>query len=193
MTTTGVSLDDIRMALENNNRNDGAGRISEGEEALVVRSIGATEDERDIGSLVVREADGQVLRVRDVANVRIGSLTRYGSVVRDGKDEAVEGIVVALRGADARMVVHGVEKKLDELQSSLPEGVKVEVFYNRSDLIEKAVGTVTEALLIAVVLVIILLVVFLGDLRAALVVTLILPASALATFLLMRPSVCRRT
>jgi len=186
MTTTGVSLDDIRMALENNNRNDGAGRISEGEEALVVRSIGATEDESDIGSLVVREADGQVLRVRDVANVRVGSLTRYGSVVRDGKDEAVEGIVVALRGADARTVVHGVENKLEELQSSLPDGVKVEVFYNRSDLIEKAVGTVTEALLIAVVLVIILLVVFLGDLRAALVVTLILPASALATFLLMK-------
>ena len=186
MTTTGISLADIRATLENNNRNDGAGRISEGEEALVVRSIGATETENDIGSLVVREVDGQVLRIRDVASVRTGSLTRYGSVTRDGAGEAVEGIVVALRGADARTVVSGVEKKLEELQTSLPEGVKIEVFYNRSDLIEKAVWTVTEALLIAAALVVVLLVIFLGDLRAALVVTLILPASALATFLLMK-------
>ena len=186
MATTGISLADIRTALENNNRNDGAGRISEGEEALVVRSVGATTDEADIGSLVVREMDGQVLRIQDVASVRLGSLTRYGSVTRDGTGEAVEGIVVALRGADARTVISGVEEKLAELAPSLPEGVSVEVFYNRSDLIEKAVWTVTEALLIAVALVIILLVVFLGDLRAALVVTLILPTSALATFLLMK-------
>lgn len=186
MVTTGISLDDIRTALENNNRNDGAGRLSEGEEALVVRSIGAAETEGDIGSLVVREAGGQVLRIRDIAVVRLGSLTRYGSVTRDGTGEAVEGIVVALRGADARTVVGGVETKLEELQSSLPDGVKIEVFYNRSDLIEKAVWTVTEALLIAVALVVVLLVVFLGDLRAALVVTMILPASALATFLLMK-------
>ncbi len=186
MTTTGISLADIRTALENNNRNDGAGRVSEGEEALVVRSVGATENEQHIGSLVVREMDGQVLRIRDVANVRLGSLTRYGSVTRDGTGEAVEGIVVALRGADARTVVGGVEQKLEELKPSLPEGVSIEVFYNRSDLIEKAVWTVTEALLIAVALVVVLLVVFLGNLRAALVVTLILPASALATFLLMK-------
>lgn len=186
MAMAGISLDDIRTALENNNRNDGAGRMSEGEEALVVRSIGATENEKDIGALVIRETDGQVLRLRDIATVQLGSLTRYGSVTRDGTGEAVEGIVVALRGADARMVVKGVEDKLAELQSSLPEGVTIEVFYNRSDLIEKAVWTVTEALLIAVVLVIGLLIVFLGDWRAALVVTLILPASALATFLLMK-------
>jgi cobalt-zinc-cadmium resistance protein CzcA len=186
MAMAGVSLDDIRTALENNNRNDGAGRMSEGEEALVVRSTGATENEADIGALVIQESDGQVLRLRDIATVQLGSLTRYGSVTRDGTGEAVEGIVVALRGADARMVVKGVEDKLAELQSSLPEGVKIEVFYNRSDLIEKAVWTVTEALLIAVVLVIGLLIVFLGDWRAALVVTLILPASALATFLLMK-------
>ena len=186
MAMAGISLDDIRTVLQNNNRNDGAGRMSEGEEALVVRSIGATENEDDIGALVVREMDGQVLRLRDIATVQLDSLTRYGSVTRDGKSEAVEGIVVALRGADARTVVKGVEDKLAELQSSLPEGVSIEVFYNRSDLIEKAVWTVTEALLIAVALVIALLIVFLGDWRAALVVTLILPASALATFLLMK-------
>ena len=117
MAMAGVSLDDIRTALENNNRNDGAGRMSEGEEALVVRSTGATENEADIGALVIQESDGQVLRLRDIATVQLGSLTRYGSVTRDGTGEAVEGIVVALRGADARMVVKGVEDKLAELQS----------------------------------------------------------------------------
>lgn len=186
MTMAAISLADIQTALSKNNRNDGAGRISEGEEALVVRSVGATQTERDIGSLVVREDNGNVLRIRDVADVRIGSLTRYGSVTRDGTGEAVEGIVVALKGADARTVISGVEQKLEELQASLPEGVRIDVFYNRSDLIEKAVWTVTEALLIATALVVLLLIIFLGDLRAALVVTLILPASALATFLLMK-------
>jgi cobalt-zinc-cadmium resistance protein CzcA len=186
MTTAAISLADIQTALSQNNRNDGAGRISEGEEALVVRSLGATQTESDISSLVVREENGTVLRIRDVADVRLGSLTRYGSVTRDGTGEAVEGIVVALKGADARTVIGGVEDKLEALQAGLPEGVTIDVFYNRSDLIEKAIWTVTEALLIAAVLVVLLLIVFLGDLRAALVVTLVLPASALATFLLMK-------
>ncbi len=117
--------------------------------------------------------------------MKLGSLTRYGSVTRDGLGEAVEGIVVSLRGADARMVVEGVEQRLEELKPSLPEGVSIRVFYNRSDLINTAVGTVTQALVLAAVLVIMLLILFLGNWRAALVVTLILPFSALSTFLLM--------
>lgn len=186
MAAAGVRLSDLRSALESNNRNDGAGRISEGEEALVVRTVGAARTAADIGALVVREEAGRIIRISDVASVRMDALTRYGSVTRDGTGETVEGIVVALRGADARMVVAQVEDKLAELEATLPDGISVEVFYNRSDLIVKAVGTVTEALLIAVGLVILLLVLFLGDARAALVVSLILPAAMLATFMLMR-------
>jgi cobalt-zinc-cadmium resistance protein CzcA len=186
MAAAHVSLADLRQALEQNNRNDGAGRLAEGEETLVVRSLGAVSTVKDIEALVVRRAPSGVIRVGDVANVSIDSLTRYGSVTKDGAGEAVEGIVVALRGADARKVVAGVEERLKELSASLPEGVKVNVFYNRSDLIEKAVATVTEALLVAAALVIILLLLFLNNFRAALVVTLILPFSALASFLLMR-------
>lgn len=186
MSATGVNLVDLRTTLSVNNQNDGAGRVDEGEEALVVRSVGAAQSAEDIGALVVKQTDGRILRIKDIARVTEGSLTRYGSVLRDGEGEAVEGIVVGLRGADARGVIVAVEQKLDDLQSSLPEGTQIEVFYNRSSLIQKAVWTVSETLIIAVVLVIILLVLFLGDLRAALVVSLILPAAALATFLLMR-------
>ncbi|PQA86473.1 efflux RND transporter permease subunit [Hyphococcus luteus] len=186
MAAAGVSLDALRAALEQNNRNDGAGRLADGEETLVVRSLGAVDTAKDIETLVVRRAQTGVVRVGDVAGVTTDSLTRYGSVTKDGEGEAVEGIVVALRGADARKVVAGVEARLEELAAGFPEGVEVKAFYNRSDLIEKAVSTVTEALIIAVVLVIGLLLLFLNNLRAALVVTLILPFSALAAFLLMR-------
>ncbi|MFC2952686.1 efflux RND transporter permease subunit [Marinicaulis aureus] len=186
MAAAGVSLNNLRSALEQNNRNDGAGRLTDGEETLVVRSLGAVATADDIETLVVRRTGTGVVRVGDVANVTNESLTRYGSVTKDGEGEAVEGIVVALRGADGRKVVAGVEARLDELATSFPEGVEVKVFYNRSDLIEKAVSTVTEALVLAVLLVIGLLLLFLNNFRAALVVTLILPFSALAAFLLMQ-------
>lgn len=185
MAEVGVSMGDLTTAIARNNRNDGAGRFSMGEEALVVRSIGAVTGLDDIAGLVVAEKDGTTVRVSDVADVSIGALTRYGSVTKDGLGEAVQGIVVALRGADARMVVSGVEERLKELSDGFPEGVEAKVFYSRSDLINEAVSTVTQALIIASVLVIVLLLLFLNNFRAALVVTLILPFCALATFLLM--------
>ena len=130
--------------------------------------------------------DGGVIRVGDVATVRIGSLTRYGSVTKDGIGEAVQGLVLGLRGANARVVVEGVRAKLEDLKPQLPPGVTIQVFYDRSSLVERAVGTVSKALLEAIALVLILLLLFLGDWRAALVVALSLPFSALATFILMR-------
>ena len=186
MAAAGVSVSQLRDVLQANNRNDGAGRINDGEEALVVRSLGATESLEDIAALVVRSDVEAPVRVSDIAEVRIGSLTRYGSVTKDGEGEAVQGIVVALRGADARAVVSRVQARLADLEQSFPDGLRVVPFYDRSDLIERAVGTVSEALLIASALVVAILVLFLGNLRAALVVTLILPFSALMTFLLMQ-------
>jgi cobalt-zinc-cadmium resistance protein CzcA len=126
------------------------------------------------------------VRIADVATIRVGALTRYGAVTRNGEGEAVEGLVLGLRGANAQKVVQGVEAKLAELAPTLPAGVTTQVFYNRGDLVERAVRTVSKALGEAIVLVLILLVLFLGDLRAALTVALVLPLSALATFLLMR-------
>jgi cobalt-zinc-cadmium resistance protein CzcA len=186
MYARGVSINTLQEALLNNNRNGGAGRLSDGEGALLVRSEGGFRTIEDVKNTVLRTDMGMSVRVADVADVRIGSLTRYGAVTANGQDESVEGLVLGLRGANAQQVVKGVKEKLAEMAPSLPKDVKIQVFYDRGSLVERAVNTVTKALMEAVVLVLILLVLFLGNFRAALTIAFILPLSALFTFLLMR-------
>lgn len=185
MYARGITIDNLQQALLNNNRNGGAGRLSDGEGALLVRSEGGFKTLEDVQNTVLRSEMGMSVRVADVADVRIGSLTRYGAVTAMGKGETVEGLVLGLRGANAQQVVKGVRAKLDEMAPSLPKDVKIEVFYDRGSLVERAVNTVTKALQEAVVLVLVLLVLFLGNFRAALTIAFILPLSALFTFLLM--------
>ena len=186
MASRGISIEMLQKAVEANNRNGGAGRLTEGEEVLLVRVDGQVRTLDDLRNIVVSNRDGAMVRIGDVAEVRIGSITRYGAVTRNGEGEAVQGLVLGLRGANARDVVEGVRAKLNELAPTLPQGVKVNIFYDRGDLVSRAVGTVSRSLLEATLLVVVLLVLFLGDWRAALVVALTLPLSALATFLLMR-------
>lgn len=188
LARAGLTFGDLAAVIERNNRNDGAGRLSEGETAVIVRAEGALRSAADIAALVVTARDGVALSVGDVAEVAIDSVTRYGAVTRDGDGEAVQGLVVGLRGADAQAVVRAVRARLAELAPLLPAGVTLEVFYDRGTLIERAVGTVGRALVEASVLVVLLLLVFLGEFRAALVVALMLPLAALATFALMHLS-----
>lgn len=185
MYARGVSIDTLQQALMNNNRNGGAGRLSDGEGALLVRSEGGFKTIADVQNTVLRSEQGMSVKIADVAEVRIGSLTRYGAVTANGKDEQVEGLVLGLRGANAQQVVQGVKDKIAEMTPSLPKGVNIHVFYDRGSLVERAVNTVTKALQEAVVLVLILLVLFLGNFRAALTIAFILPLSALFTFLCM--------
>lgn len=182
----GVTLAQLESALVLGNRNDGAGRLNSGEEALIVRAEGAIHDLDDVRATVVRSAEGQVVRVGDLAEVRYGELTRYGAVTRDGQGETVEGLVLGLRGANARDVVSRVKQRIQDIAPSLPPGMKVVPFYDRSSLVDRAVQTVGKALLEAVILVMALLLAFLGNLRAAIVVAVMLPFSALGTFILMR-------
>jgi cobalt-zinc-cadmium resistance protein CzcA len=182
----GLSLNQLRTALQVNNSNDGAGRLDEGEETRIVRVQGALANANDIRNTVVANVRGTPVRISDVAQVSVDSSTRYGIVTANGKGEAVEGIVLGLRGANAQQVIHGVKARLAELEPRLPQGMTIKVFYDRSQLVERAVGTVLEALGEAVVLVIVMLLLFLGNWRAALVVAITLPLSALATFILMR-------
>jgi heavy metal efflux system protein len=186
MSAAGISLEQLGAAVTASNRNDGAGRLADGEEVLLVRSEGAIKTLDDLGAIVVGGDARQPVRVRDVAEVRYAALTRYGAVTRNGEGETVQGLVLGLRGANAREVVAAVKAKLDELAPALPAGVHIEVFYDRGQLVDRAVTTVSTALAHAVVLVMLMLVLFLGDLRAALTVALILPFAALATFVLMR-------
>lgn len=186
LAARGLSMAQLQTALETNNRNDGAGRLSDGDEALLVRAEGSIKDLQDVRNIVVTSPNNHPIRVSDVAQVRIGSLTRYGTVTQDGRGEAVEGLVLGLRGANAQKVVEGVRAKLAELAPSLPHGVTTHIFYDRGTLVQRAIGTVSHALGEAIVLVVLLLVLFLGNLRAALVVALTLPLAVLITFILMQ-------
>ncbi|MBA5638518.1 efflux RND transporter permease subunit [Duganella sp. LX20W] len=181
-----LSLSQLQAALENNNRNDGAGRLGAGEESLLVRSDGNIRTLDDVRAVSVAARDGMTVRVGDVATVRIGQLTRYGSVTQNGKGEAVEALVLAMRGANAQQVVNEVRDKLALIGKTLPAGTTIKTFYDRGNLVERAVGTVTSALGEATVLVVLLLYLFLGNLRSALVVACILPLAALGTFVLMQ-------
>ncbi|TCS70015.1 cobalt-zinc-cadmium resistance protein CzcA [Sulfuritortus calidifontis] len=186
MAARGVTLQELREAVMANNRNDGAGRLTEGEEVWLVRVEGAVRTLEELAAIVVKNVAGVPVRVADVAEVRLGQLTRYGGVTQNGRGEAVQGLVLGLKGANAQQVVAAVKQRLKEIAPSLPKGVEVRPFYDRSALVDRAVGTVARALLEATVLVLLLLFLFLGNVRAALAVALTLPLAALATFLLMR-------
>lgn len=182
MAARGITTAMLAEALSQNNRTDGAGRVRDGEEAMLVRVEGRITSLDDIRAIVVVAHPTGVVRVADVAEVRHGALARNGVVTRNGEGEAVWAIVLGLRGANARTVVDGAKAKLAEIQGQLPEGVRVEIFYDRNELIKKAVWTVQKVLLEAIVLVVVLLILFLGNLRAALVVSVSLPLAVLATF-----------
>jgi cobalt-zinc-cadmium resistance protein CzcA len=182
----GLSIADLEQALIRSNRNAGGDRINRGEEMLLVRTVGNLRSMDDIGGVTVAMRDGVPLLMRNVADVRLGSLTRYGAVTANGQGEAVTGLVLLRKGANSRTMVEGVKKELAQLQKSLPKGVRIIPFYDRTDLVTKAVLTVEKALGEAVVLVLLVLIIMLGNLRSALTVALILPLSVLFTFIMMR-------
>ena len=186
MAASGVTVTQLREAISANNRNDGAGRLGEGDEVLLVRSEGSVTSLDDLRAIVVPTKGGSVVRIGNLAEVKIGTVTRYGVVTQSGRGEAVQGLVLGLAGANAQKVVEGVRTKLEELKPTLPQGVQLDVFYDRASLVTKAVGAVSSALLEATAIVIVLLVLFLGNIRAALTVALVLPLAALITFILMR-------
>jgi cobalt-zinc-cadmium resistance protein CzcA len=186
LAARGISTEAFRRAVAANSRNDGAGRVNQGEDGALVRIEGSIHTVDDIRAIVVDTHEGTPIRVADIANVRIGTLTRYGAVTMDGHGETVEGLVLGLRGANAGQLVRDVRQRLQELKPSLPKSVSINVFYDRSSLVGRAVGTVLRALAEATVLVIGLLLLFLGNWRASLVVALSLPLAIVIALLVMR-------
>ena len=182
----GISYDLFRRAIEANSRNDGAGRVNQGEDNALVLIEGSIRTISDIRQIVVDTKDGVPIRVKDIARVQVGSLTRYGAVTADGHGETVEGLVLGLRGANARQLISDVRARLDEIKPWLPQGVTISVFYDRSRLVDRAVGTVIRALGEATILVIVLLLMFLGNWRASLVIALSLPLAIVTALIIMR-------
>ena len=184
-----ISFNDIENALTLNNINSGLGRLIKGNDTLIIRSQGRIENIDELQNLVLVSSapanNEQVIRLSDIAEISIGHLTRYGAVTKDGK-ETTQGLIIALKNSNTAEVVSQVKKKIAQITPTLPKGTVINVFYDRSNLIDTAIGTITSALTQAVILVIILLAIFFGDLRSSVVVSLSLPLAALMTFILMK-------
>jgi cobalt-zinc-cadmium resistance protein CzcA len=186
LTSFGLTLREVLDAVGANNANASGGYIEHHGEQYVVRGLGLVGNPDDLRTTVVAVKGGTPIYVRDVAEVTVGPEPRQGFVTRDGKGEAVAGIVLMLKGASGRDVVGAVKAKLPTVQQALPSDVKVVPFYDRTELVGRAIHTVTKALLEGGVLVVLVLLFFLGNIRSALVVTLILPLSALFAFICLR-------
>lgn len=181
-----LNMADVEAALKRNNRNAGGDRINRNNEILLVRTIGKLRTLEDIRNIAVTTQNGIPVHISDLGAVRIGSLTRYGAVTADGQGEVVTGLALLRQGANSRSTVEGVKQAFEALKPTLPEGVRIVPFYDRADLVNSAISTVQKALGVAVILVGGVLVIMLGNLRAAVTVALILPLSVLFTFILMR-------
>ena len=176
----GITVDELVSALRANNTNRGAGYIERNGQQLLVRSPGQLATIGDIEQVVIANRDGVPVRVADVAEVAIGKELRTGAATRDGK-ETVMGTAMMLVGENSRAVAQAVAEKLEAIQPSLPDGVKVEAVYDRTALVDKAIATVEKNLLEGALLVIVVLFLLLGNLRAALITAAVIPLSMLAT------------
>ncbi len=184
LSNANISIDDIQEHLNAANINGSVGRINVGTESLIIRTEGRFQNINDVSNLVVKNDNGKLYHLKDVGEISLSSLVRYGAVTKDGY-ETTEALVVALKNANTAQVVDGVVEKLNQIEKTLPEGTHLNIFYNRKNLIETAVDTITSALIQAIVLVIVLLAVFLGNIRASLVVATSIPIAVIITFFLM--------
>jgi cobalt-zinc-cadmium resistance protein CzcA len=184
----GLSPNTVFEAVRNNNQNAGGGFLDRHSEQFLIRGIGLVRSVEDIRRIVLKSPGGVPVTVGDVAEVRTSHAARQGAAVKDGKEECVGGVVMLLRGANSREVVARVEAKVSEINDSgvLPDGLSIEPYYKRSDIIVRSVDTVTRALALGSLLVILVLFLFLRSVRGALIVILALPLSALLTFTVMK-------
>jgi cobalt-zinc-cadmium resistance protein CzcA len=181
LTAYKLTLSDLVTALERNNANVGAGYIERSGEQLLIRAPGQLASIEDIANIVISSSDGTPIRVRNVADVQIGRELRTGAATENGR-EVVLGTVFMLIGENSRTVSQAVAKKLEEINRSLPEGVVAVTVYDRTNLVEKAIATVKKNLFEGALLVIVILFLFLGNIRAALITALVIPLSMLFTF-----------
>lgn len=176
----GVSVTDIFNALEKNNQNTGGAYIDKKPNAYFIRGVGLVTSLDDVRNIAVKDETGSVpLFIKDVADVRFGSAVRYGALTYDGKVDAVGGVVMMLKGANSNEVVNNIKAKIPTIQKSLPNDVVIEPFLDRTNLVDRAISTVEKNLVEGALIVIFVLVIFLGNLRAGLIVASAIPLSLL--------------
>jgi cobalt-zinc-cadmium resistance protein CzcA len=186
LVSVGVTLNQVFESLEKNNSNASGNYIEHQSEQYIVRGLGLVKGVSDIENIIVTAQKHTPVYIRDIADVRIGAELRQGAFSANGEGEGVAGIVLMLKGASGRDVVNAVKEKLPAIQKALPKGVELRPYYDRTDLVTKAVHTVTKALQEGALFVLILLIVLLADVRSAVIVTLVLPLAALFAFIMMR-------
>lgn len=185
LNSLGVTITEIFEALEKNNQNTGGAYIEKDQYAYFIRGVGMATGIKDLENVVVKNRNGAPVLVRDVATVREGIALRYGASTKDGKGEIVCGLALMLKGENSSAVVDRVKEKMAQINKTLPEGVVAEAFIDRGKLVDNAIGTVTKNLLEGALIVIFVLILFLGNLRAGLIVASVIPLSMLFAVILM--------
>ena len=183
----GLAIDDVYRALQSNNNNAGGGILPQHAEQYLIRSVGLIHDVNDIRNIVLKESAGTPVYIRDVAEVHIGEEVRYGAMVKGGNSEAVGGVVLMIAGGNAKEIVTRAKAQVKEINSRnmIPGGLKIVPYYDRSRLVDAAIHTVAEVLLEGIILVVIVLFLYLGDLRSSIIVSANLLLTPLATFIVM--------
>ena len=186
LNASGVSVSEVFDALQRNNANTGGSYIEENSNQYYIRGIGVVKNLEDVANITVKTVDGTPVKVGDVAKVQLGHATRFGAVTRNGEGEVVAGIAIMLKGENFQKVSKNVKERINQIQKSLPEGVIIEPFIDRTNLVNRVEGTIARNLIEGGLIVIFVLVIFLGNWRAGLVVASVIPLSMLFAFGMMK-------
>lgn len=186
LNASGVSVNEVFEALQRNNANTGGSYIEQNSNQYYIRGIGVVKNLEDVANITVKTVDGTPVKVGDVAKVQLGHATRFGAVTRNGEGEVVAGIAIMLKGENFQEVIKNVKERINQIQKSLPEGVVIEPFIDRTNLVDRVEGTIARNLIEGGLIVIFVLVIFLGNWRAGLVVASVIPLSMLFAFGMMK-------
>lgn len=186
LNASGVSVSEVFDALQRNNANTGGSYIEQNSNQYYIRGIGVVKNLEDVANITVKTVDGTPVKVGDVAKVQLGHATRFGAVTRNGEGEVVAGIAIMLKGENFQEVSKNVKERISQIQKSLPEGVVIEPFIDRTNLVDRVEGTIARNLIEGGLIVIFVLVIFLGNWRAGLVVASVIPLSMLFAFSMMK-------
>lgn len=186
LNASGVSVNEVFEALQRNNANTGGSYIEQNSNQYYIRGIGVVKNLEDVANITVKTVNGTPIKVSDVAKVQLGHATRFGAVTRNGEGEVVAGIAIMLKGENFQEVIKNVKERISLIQKSLPEGVVIEPFIDRTNLVDRVEGTIARNLIEGGLIVIFVLVIFLGNWRAGLVVASVIPLSMLFAFGMMK-------
>ena len=186
LNAVGLTIPEVYAALEKNNENTGGSYIEQQSKAYFIRGLGQVQNLEDIRKTVVKNTRGTPILIRDIATVQFGNATRYGAVTRNGEGEVVAGVTLMLKGENFNQVIKNVKERIVQIQKSLPEGVVIEPFIDRTELVGRAISTVKRNLLEGALIVVLVLVLLLGNLRAGLVVASVIPLAMLFAFAMMK-------